>query len=518
MAKKFNIMIVSNSIEYADQLKRSSMFSDVISIDYVVKAASELKNKLHIPIDMYLVSDNLANGETLEDTINVLQTTDAFVYGILTSEDNGYILQNYGVDYCLEKDYAAVSLIEFLEESLRSLDGEMKEESQQIEQSPSLISQEPQKETPILQEEYHQEEKVEVIKEHIEPLPSYKEDVQPVSPQKPAQKYEARVRGKTTLGLIKNKIVSFTSSKGGVGKSSLAIETASCIAQRANQVALNQSVARGQSEKLNVVLVDLNFAFGTIPSTLDCVLNAPKQVTLLDWVVAIENKILATLSNEEKRQLQGQTYPDFIPYFKRINRNHLIFSKQEILNLLVCDETTGLYILPTVSSPFDVDSVRKEYISFIVEELSRIFDIIIIDTGNNLSHFTSEAYYLSDEIYVVGQPVINVGVILKQLINASVQVLGVDKEKFRLVINHPNQSARGADAQGMAQSLGIPLVADIPYDENVGMAHESGHYYAINNRKRRFSNEVALLANQICPLWNVADRNKTSFKRRLFGK
>lgn len=511
MAKKFNIMIVSNSIDYADQLKRSSMFSDNIVIEYVVKSATELRNKLHIPIDMYLISDNLANEETLEDVINILQTTDSFVYGVLTNEVNGYILQNYGVDYCLEKDYAAVSLIEFLEESLKSLDGEINEEPIQ-----TPIPQKTEKNTEI---SYNLDKEVEVkAEQYIESLPTYKEDIQPVSQQKPAQKYETRSRGKTTLGLIKNKIISFTSSKGGVGKSSLAIETASCIAQRANQVALNQSTMRGQSDKVNVVLVDLNFAFGTIPSTLNCVLNATKQVTLLDWVVSIENKILSTLSNDEKRELQGQTYPDFIPYLKRMNRNQLIFSKQEILNLLILDKTTGLYILPTVSSPFDVDSVRKEYISLIIEELSRIFDIIIIDTGNNLSHFTSEAYYLSDEIYVVGQPVINVGVILKQLINASVQVLGVDKDKFRLVINHPNQSARGADAQGMAQSLDIPLVADIPYDENVGIAHEGGHYYAINNRKRRFSNEVALLANQICPLWNVADRNKRGFKHKLFGK
>lgn len=512
MAKKFNIMIVSNSIEYADQLKRSSMFSDIINIEYVVKSVTELKNKLHIPIDMYLISDNLANEETLEDVIGILQETDSFVYGVLVDENQGDILQNYGVDYCLEKDYAAMSLIEFLEESLKGLG-----EDFQGEQSQPVEIQEPEdiKEVPSPKDDFIEPK----VERTVESLPTtYKDNVHPVSKQKPAEKYESRPKGRTTLGLIKNKIVSFTSSKGGVGKSSLAIETASCIAQRANQVALNQSTTRGQSDKVNVVLVDLNFAFGTIPSTLDCILNAEKQVTLLDWVVAIENKILSTLSNDEKRELQGQTYPDFVPYLKRLNRNQLIFSKQEILSLLVFDETTGLYILPTVSSPFDVDSVRKEYISIIVEELSRIFDIIIIDTGNNLSHFTSEAYYLSDEIYVVGQPVIHVGVILKQLINASVKVLGVDKDKFRLVINHPNQSARGADAQGMAQSLDIPLVADIPYDENVGLAHEAGHYYAINNRKRRFSNEVALLANQICPLWNVVDRNKKSYKRKLFGK
>lgn len=511
MAKKFNVMIVSNSIEYADQLKRSSMFSDVINIEYVVKSATELRNKLQIPIDMYLISDNLANGETLEDVVGILQETDSFVYGVLVDEGNGFILKNYGVDYCLEKDYAAMSLIEFLEESLNVLGEDIQEESSQ----PTQRQKTQEVEEVLSSKEILEEPKIERT---IEPLPTYKDNVQPVSQQKPAQKYESRPKGRTTLGLIKNKIVSFTSSKGGVGKSSLAIETASCIAQRANQVALNQSATRGQSDKVNVVLVDLNFAFGTIPSTLDCVLNAEKQITLLDWVVSIENKILHTLSNEEKRELQGQTYPDFIPHLKKINRNQLIFSKQEILSLLVFDETTGLYILPTVSSPFDVDSVKKEYISFIIEELSRVFDIIIIDTGNNLSHFTSEAYYLSDEIYVVGQPVVNVGVILKQLINASVQVLGVDKDKFRLVINHPNQSARGVDAQGMAKSLDIPLVADIPYDENVGIAHEAGYYYAINNRKRRFSNEVALLANQICPLWNVADRGKSSFKKKLFGK
>ena len=509
--KKYHVMVVSNSIEYANQLKRCARLNNSIVVDNVVTSATELRKNINHDIDVYLISNSLANGDSLSDVIGLLQATNAIVFGILTDDSQTNYLDRFGIDYCMETDYGPMELIEFLEESLS--DVENNEETADITPQPAPQPQPVRRVEPVPTPMPEHKEIVEPL-----PQPSFKQEAIPVSEQRTAQPYKASSRGKTTMGLIKNKIVSFTSSKGGVGKSSISIEVASCLAQRARQVAVEQSAGRGQGDKINVVLVDFNFAFGTIPSTLDCVVNSSKPVTLTDWAIAIEQKIMASMTNAEKKSLQGETSPNYIPYLKRMRRNDLIFSKQEILSLLIHDESNDLYILPTVSSPFEVDGIKKEYISIIIEELSRVFDIIIIDTGNNLSHFTSEAYYLSDEIYVVAQPLISVGVILKQLLISAVSVLGVDKEKFRLIMNHPNESSRGVDAQAMEQSLGIPLVAEIPYDAGVGYAHESGYYYAISNRKKRFSHEVALLANRICPLWDVTKKPQQSRARKWFGK
>ena len=524
--KKYNVMVVSNSIEYADQLRRTAMFNDILDIDVIVKSANELKNRLKSPVDVFIISDVLGNNDTLSDIIHLIEDMDSYVFAVIQDESNGILLDSIGINYFLENRETPSDVIEFISESLLAFDNEIEEEidedisfdeeeeevkieNEKVEQPQPPKSQ---KVMPSLSKTTKEEKPKPMKKEIKEPLPTQYQE-----PERKVQSPRMQ-RGRTTMGIMKNKVVSFTSSKGGVGKSSISIEVASCIAHRANQVEFNLTNQRGLTEKINVCLVDLNFAFGTIPSTLDCVVNATRPVTLADWVVAIENKILQSLSVNERRELQSQTYPDFVSAMNTIKRSDLMFTKQEIMNLLIHDETTGLYVLPTVSSPFDVDGVKREYIPLIIEELSRIFDIIIIDTGNNLSHFTSEAYNISDEIYVIGQPVLNVGVILKQLIDAAVNTLHVDKDKFRLVINHPNMSNKGLDPQGMANSLGIPLVSEIPYDENLGIAHEAGLYYAINNRKRRFSNEVALLANQICPLWNIADKPKKSLAQKLFGK
>lgn len=526
--KKYNVMVVSNSINYADQLRRTSIFNDNLNVTQVVKSVNELKNRLSNDIDVYIISDILANNDRIEDVIEVLQSSDALVYAVIKNQSTAQYLDSIGVGYSFEASQTPIQIINFLSESLISLNNDVpsddsydnNDDYQQEYEEP--VIQEPiqqpikPKQTQPIQRPRSVERNTNIHKK-VEPINQYQEPPKPENIQ-PIQQRRRPTSSKTTFGIMKNKVVSFTSSKGGVGKSSLSIEVASCLAQRARQVEVNLTNQRGLTDKIDVCLVDLNFAFSTTPSTLDCVINAPKQVTLLDWVISLQEKIINNLDIQTKRNLQSQTYPDYVSEMKKLNRNDLMFTKQEMLNMLVYDETTGLYILPTISSPYDCDSVKREYITVIIEELSRIFDIIVIDTGNNLSHFTSEAYYLSDEIYVVGQPTISVGVILKNLIDEAVNRLGVDKDKFKLVINHPNLSNRGIDIQGMANSLGIPLVANIPYDENMGRAHEAGHYYTVNNRKRKFSYEIALLANQICPLWNIANQPKKSVSRKLFGK
>ena len=240
--------------------------------------------------------------------------------------------------------------------------------------------------------------------------------------------------------------------------------------------------------------------------------------TLADWVIKIRDKIMRQLSSEDKRELQSMEQPRYAPYIYKINRNALSFTKEEVMSLLVKEPKSGLYVLPTVSSNYDVSQIESEFIEIIIEELHNFFDVVMLDTGNNFEEFTQTAFRMSNEIYIVAQPNYQVTVIIRNLLRDSVEGLGIDKSKFRLIINHPQTNKQVISDEAMQKALDIPFVGGINHDENMLLAHDEGKFYVINNKKKPVSRAITLIANQICPLWNVANAPKKGLFDKLFGK
>ena len=110
-------------------------------------------------------------------------------------------------------------------------------------------------------------------------------------------------------------------------------------------------------------------------------------------------------------------------------------------------------------------------------------------------------------------------VIIKQLLKDAVDGLGIDRDKFRLVINHPQTNKQSIDDEAMQTQVGIPLAGGISHDENMLLSHDAGRFYAVNNKKKSVSKDITLIANMILPLWNVAGATKKgAFFQRFLGK
>lgn len=513
----YNVLFVSNSISYAEEFKRIAQFNSVINLVGIARGLHDFRMKMQSNnnIHVVLVSDVLSDG-TLQDVMNELVNYDAIVFGILKDGSNGPFLESYGVSATTEKEMNPADVVDFLAQNLTDFPVE---EGQEFEQTP-------------------QEEIEPFVSRFEENAPQYNEYSQNNQPtyqnresqydridrnmrnteaSEPPQKYNSSRRA-TTMGVLKPKIVCMTSAKGGVGKSALAIEIAACIAARGKEVEVNMSTMRGSQSEVKAVLVDLNCAFGTIASTLPCVSDMKNPPTLADWIIKIRDKIMRQLSSEDKRELQAMEQPRYAPYIYKINRNALSFTKDEVMSLLVKEPKSGLYVLPTISSNYDIFSIESEFIEIIIEELHNFFDVVMLDTGNNFEDFTQTAFRMSNEIYIVAQPNFQVTVIIRNLLRDSIEGLGIDKSKFRLIINHPQTNKQVISDEAMQKALDIPYAGGINHDENMLLAHDEGKFYVINNKKKPISRAITLIANQICPLWNVANAPKKGIFEKLFGK
>lgn len=187
-------------------------------------------------------------------------------------------------------------------------------------------------------------------------------------------------KGKNTEKQSNAKTITFFSSKGGVGKSVLALNTA---------------VALSKVQHKKTLLIDLDLQFGDI----SMLVNQYDQKNILDVI--------------EDGQLDS--YENIKPYLYGFNENlHMLFA-------------------PT--KPESAEYIGKDSIEKIMKLLLKQYDVIIIDTGINFNDSTLYILDLSEIVLFVATMEI---VALKntKLGLGVMQSLGYDKNKVKLIINN----------------------------------------------------------------------------------
>jgi len=176
------------------------------------------------------------------------------------------------------------------------------------------------------------------------------------------------------------KVMTFFSSKGGVGKSVLALNSAVAISKEYNKKTL---------------LIDLDLQFGDI----SMLVNQYAQKNILDII--------------EDGQLDS--YENIKPYLYGFNEN--------------------LHILFAPTKPEAAEYIGKDSIEKMVKILKKQYDVIIIDTGINFNESTLYILDLSELVLFVATMEI---VALKntKLGLGVMQSLGYDKDKVKLIINN----------------------------------------------------------------------------------
>lgn len=179
------------------------------------------------------------------------------------------------------------------------------------------------------------------------------------------------------------KIVAFFSSKGGVGKSVLALNSAIVLSKDAKKV----------------LLVDMDLQFGDI----SIMVNQYNQKNILDAV--------------EDGQLDS--YENIKPYLYKYNEN--------------------LDMLFAPGKPEDAEYVNKDSIEKIIKVCQKQYDVIIVDTGINFNDSTLYILDIAQEIFYVSTMEI-VSLKNTKLGLRVMQSLGYDNHKVKLVINRCTSS------------------------------------------------------------------------------
>jgi pilus assembly protein CpaE len=219
------------------------------------------------------------------------------------------------------------------------------------------------------------------------------------------------------------RVVSFISNKGGVGKSTLAVNSAVGLALR---------------RPGRVLLVDASLQMGVAASMLDMT----PRVTLTD--VAREHS--------------------------RID--------ETMLRQMVTPHESGLHLLAAPADAVEAAAVDDEVISRIITLARRTYDFVVVDTFPLFDRVVIAVLDLSDRTYIVVENVVPTVVGAEKMLQV-LDGIGFPRDRQRVVLNRMTTITGGLSAEDVAARLDIEIHAVLPYDKSIIAAANMGRPYVM---------------------------------------
>lgn len=271
--------------------------------------------------------------------------------------------------------------------------------------------------------------------------------------------------------------------KGGVGKTTISKELASVYAS-----------SEINGERLKVCLVDMDIDYGDIAIMLDLKQNK----SIADWARTIRTRI-------------GNT-----------NETDIWFSYQEIEKFYLLEHKSGLKVLAAPTNHRDAASINDQIARIVIKNLKRYFDVVIIDTGNNVKDFTVVSLEEADHILLVcNLDVATINEILT--LRKTLEQIQFPMNKISLLMNEVKKGDE-ANINQISTFLGIPLIGVIPKIQSVETANNQGTILSIGP-DNPFTIGIKKVANTILPVVkkgnagkSVSGKQKKSIFSSLFKK
>jgi MinD-like ATPase involved in chromosome partitioning or flagellar assembly len=368
---------------------------------------------------------------------------------------------------------------------------------QQTYRQPEQYVQPNQQPTPSYQETYPQNAYQQPVYQNSAPTvpytPQYQEQqtgaesVRSIHQQKLDEAADAELArdGINSTSQNKTKVISVYAAKGGVGKTTIASQTAVCLALTSNG-----------RRNFKVCLVDYNIDFGDVMTTL--ALN-PKGVCITHWCADI------------KERIERGHDPNTITYDVKDIENTWLQRMSK----------TGLYVLTAPVVHEDSMDINDVELSVILRNLIENggFDYIICDTGNNTRDSSVIALEMADYVLMVATQDVTTVNCNDSFLN-TIKKIGFDTSKMRLVVNSvmPSQST-GITVKEIEESIPYPCIARIKRSEDVIKANNLG-VPLVYNPKHDFTKQIQNIVHYITGkgITGLEDPEPKKRKFLFFGK
>lgn len=256
------------------------------------------------------------------------------------------------------------------------------------------------------------------------------------------QAKKKKIANPTSASKLQTKVISVFSTKGGVGKTT---------------IATNLAVAIATSNK-KVVLLDFDLQFGDVAISLN--LYVKNTIT----------ELIKDISNVE--------------------------AENDMIEEYMLTHYSGVKVLAAPTKPENAEYVNSDHIKKIIDIMKGRFDYIIIDTAQGFDDTVITALDESDTILYIST------LDLPSIKNTKnglevMKTLNYSNEKVKVVVNKSNESF-GIKHLDFKAALNVELYAIIPDDlASVAISVNNGHPLVSHRRSSIVSKRIVKLAQAI---------------------
>ena len=259
----------------------------------------------------------------------------------------------------------------------------------------------------------------------------------------------ASAAGSATFG----RVYSFISNKGGVGKSTMAVNTAVGLAMK---------------HPGRVLLIDASLQMGVAAALL----NLRPSATLAD------------IANERDRL------------------------DETLLRQLAAVHDSGLHLLAAPNDAIAAMDVDDTLLARIITLARRTYDFIVIDTFPMFDQVVVAVLDLSDRAFIVVENVVPTLLGAVSLLNV-LQRIGFPEERQSIIINRQQRISGSLSLADVATRFGRPLDYVLPFEKRVMVAANSGE--PIARHGTRFSGFCRTLNELIASIEQESGKSRTRF-------
>ena len=238
----------------------------------------------------------------------------------------------------------------------------------------------------------------------------------------------------------KTVVVSVYAAKGGVGKTTIATETAVCLALTSNG-----------RRKFKVCIVDYNIDFGDVASTLK--LDEAGN-NMVGWAAEIDERIA------------NGSDPAGISFTKKEMEENYLQKMDDI----------GLYCLVAPIAHEDSMAISSEALEIMLRNIIQNggYDYVICDTGNNTRDGSIVALDASEYVLMVATQDVTTANCNAAVLR-TIQKTGFDTDKVRLVVNNVISTREcGISVQEVEETFDYPCVCRIKRTPDIIKANNLG--------------------------------------------
>ncbi len=240
----------------------------------------------------------------------------------------------------------------------------------------------------------------------------------------------------------RGKVVSFFTYKGGVGKSTLAVNTACALARRFPE---------------RVLLIDGSIQMGICAPMLD--LNPTTTMT------------------------------DAVREAKRLD--------ETLVRQLASHHSSGLHVLAAPTDAREGALVDEEVVARVINLARRTYDYVVVDTFPMIDRVMLTILDVSDCAYLITESIVPVLQGTLHMLHV-LDDIGLSKERRRLVLNRYSSSMGHLSPEEVTKRLGLEFDHIVPYENGLIVAANVGEPFVLKQKAfNSFTKSIERIADEI---------------------